>query len=62
MALSVATRIALAVAMARLPGAAGMVLALTLAGNQVPDGGWIALELAVGGLGNSRVAGTGPAR
>ncbi|HEV2244800.1 MAG TPA: hypothetical protein VGR98_27445 [Streptosporangiaceae bacterium] len=41
------TRIALAVCLGVFAAPPGMLLALTLVTNQVPDGGWIALALAV---------------
>jgi hypothetical protein len=43
----VTTRIALAVCLGGLTALPGLWLALTLVTNQVPDGGWIALALAV---------------
>jgi hypothetical protein len=47
----VTTRLALAVLLGVLMALPGLWLALTLATNQVPDGGWIALALAVAAWG-----------
>jgi hypothetical protein len=49
--LPIATRIAQAVCLGVVTALPGLWLALTLATNQVPDGGWVALALAVAAWG-----------
>jgi hypothetical protein len=47
----VATRVAVAICMAVFPVLPGLWLGVTLVTNQVPNGGWIALELSVAAWG-----------